>query len=109
MTTLARYATAVLTLAIAGGASLPAQADAPCGDLDECRVLIEINATDGDIGFHVLFDAEGWKQSRIRDPNGRVIHQSSAHGGLGDQSLTENFFESAEPVCEARQIGRAHV
>jgi hypothetical protein len=50
-------ASAVLILA--GGAP-DATGDAPCGDLDECRVLIEINSSDGDIGFHVLLDAESW-------------------------------------------------
>lgn len=78
----------------------PAGADVPCGDLDECRALVEINATDGDIGFHVLFDAEGWREARIDDPTGRKIFQEKAAGSLRDQTLTENFFESDEPVCE---------
>ncbi|WP_460812177.1 hypothetical protein [Luteimonas pelagia] len=82
-------------------ASTVASADAPCGGLDECRVLIEINATDGDIGFHVLFDADGWKEARIVDPARKVIFRNQALAGLRDQNLTENFFESAEPVCEA--------
>jgi len=75
-------------------------ADAPCGDLDECRVLIEINASDGDIGFHVLFDAEGWTTAAISDPSSMPIFDESASNSLEDQTLTENFFESAEPVCE---------
>lgn len=62
--------------------------------------LIEINASDGDIGFHVLFDAEGWNEARITDPDGKQIFEEKAHGALRDQKLTENFFESAEPVCE---------
>lgn len=77
-----------------------ARADAPCGELDECRVLIEINASDGDIGFHVLFDADGWKEARIDDPGARPIFKSQATASLRDQNATENFFESAEPVCE---------
>lgn len=91
---------ASVALAIAGGAST-ARADTPCGELDECRVLIEINATDGDIGFHVLFDAEGWKEARILDPDRKMIFKTQANGVLQDQNLTESFFESAEPVCEA--------
>ncbi|MBT8400305.1 MAG: hypothetical protein KJO98_07505, partial [Rhodothermia bacterium] len=39
-----------------------ALAQEPCpesdGDIGECKVLIEINATDGDIGFHFLIDAD---------------------------------------------------
>lgn len=95
-----RYILASLALVLVGGAS-SALADTPCGELDECRVLIEINATDGDIGFHVLFDAEGWKEGRIADPAGKMIFKTQANGSLQDQNLTENFFESAEPVCEA--------
>lgn len=80
--------------------ALPAVADAPCNDLDECRVLIEINATDGDIGFHVLFDAEGWRKARIRGATGSPLFFEQGRNDLKDQTLTENFFESAEPVCE---------
>lgn len=94
-----RYVVASLALALAGTAST-ARADAPCGDLGECRVLIEINASDGDVGFHVLFDADGWKEARILDPGRQLIFKSQANGRLQDQNLTENFFESAEPVCE---------
>ena len=88
--------------AMATGVSIPhiASADEPCGDLDECRVLIEINASDGDIGFHVLFDAEGWTTATIRDPSSMPIFDEIASNSLEDQTLTENFFESAEPVCE---------
>ncbi|WP_152207421.1 hypothetical protein [Marinobacter changyiensis] len=81
--------------------AIPSFGDAPCNELGECRVLIEINATDGDIGFHVLFDAEGWRQARIVGPNGKLLFQEQAQKALEDQKLTENFFESAEPVCEA--------
>lgn len=80
-------------------------ADAPCGDLDECRVYIEINASDGDIGFHVLFDAEEWEEATITDPGNLPIFEESADNTLADQTLTENFFESAEPVCEAALAG----
>jgi len=95
-----RYVLASLTLVVAGGTS-SARADEPCGDLGECRVLIEINASDGDIGFHVLFDADGWKEARILDPGDKMIFKTQVNGTLQDQNLTENFFESAEPVCEA--------
>ncbi|WP_375171046.1 hypothetical protein [Marinobacter sp.] len=74
--------------------------DEPCNELDECRVLIEINTSDGDIGFHVLFDAEGWRKARIVGPDGKQIFSEHARKALKDQRLTENFFESAEPLCE---------
>jgi hypothetical protein len=86
-------------------------ADEPCeslpqiGDpLGECRVLIEINATDGDIGFHALFDGEGWNLAEIFDDNGDLIFSETVMDGadaaLATQGLTENFFESTEPLCE---------
>ncbi len=78
-----------------------AAADVPCGggELDECRALIEINATDGDLGFHALFDSEGWDVARILDPNWKRIFSARAKQSLRDQTLTEIFFESDEPPC----------
>jgi len=81
-----------------------ATADEPCGDLEECRAFIEINASDGDIGFHALLDAEGWERARIIDPDGKKIFEERARGALKDQKLTENFFESAEPLCEEELV-----
>jgi hypothetical protein len=83
------------------GSTIVAVADEPCGDLDECRALIEINASDGDIGFHALFDAEGWREAKISNPQGRKLFQGRASNQLRQQTLTEGFFESDEPVCEA--------
>jgi hypothetical protein len=67
---------------------------------DETKVLVEINATDGDIGFHALLDADAWHHVRIDDPGGKRIFQEKAKRNLADQGLTENFFESDEPLCD---------
>jgi len=67
---------------------------------DELKLIIEINATDGDAGFHALADAGAWRWFRIDDPNGNKILAMRATGILRDQGMTENFFESAEPLCE---------
>jgi hypothetical protein len=81
-----------------------ALAVAPLGlaqaEFDETKVLIEINATDGDAGFHALFDAPAWKEVKMTDPNGMKIFDERAFANLRRQGLTENFFESAEPVCD---------
>lgn len=69
-------------------------------EFDKTKVIIEINATDGDAGFHALFDAEAWKEVRMDDPNGQKIFDEKAFASLRTQGLTENFFESAEPVCD---------
>lgn len=76
-----------------------ALATEPCGGLDECRALVEINATDGDIGFHWLADAEDLVGTEIVDPTGRRIFANAALGRLREQKLTETFGESSEPVC----------
>lgn len=79
-----------------------ANADEPCppdGEFGECKVLIEINSTDGDIGFHWLGDADDLRSMRIDDPNGAKVFESTAFGPLREQKLTEIFGESAEPLC----------
>lgn len=68
-------------------------------EFDETLVLIEINATDGDVGFHAKFDGDAWYNVKMYDPLYRKIFHEKADGPLREQGLTENFFESAEPLC----------
>lgn len=75
------------------------QATEPCGDFGECKVLVEINSTDGDIGFHFLMDGDDLIRAAIYDPRGRKIFKDVARGPLRRQFLTETFAESAEPLC----------
>ena len=77
-----------------------ATATEPCGDFGECKVLIELNTTDGDIGFHFLVDGDDLNSVEIQDPNYVTIFEDSASGPLLEQKLTETFAESAEPVCK---------
>jgi hypothetical protein len=86
---------------ICGVLSAPAWAG-ECGDdedFGECRVLIEINSTDGDIGFHWLADGDDLNATRIDDPDGQKVFENGAFGPLREQKLTESFGESAEPPC----------
>lgn len=85
-----------------------ATATAPCpvdfefpvdSDFGECKVLIEINSSDGDIGFHLLMDGDDLLTATVRDPSGQKVFDESAKGPLMEQFLTETFFESAEPPC----------
>jgi hypothetical protein len=76
-----------------------ATATAPCGDFGECKALIEINASDGDIGFHFLKDGDDLESTEVKDPDDNTIFQDSADNALGDQKYTEIFGESAEPLC----------
>lgn len=97
---LRKFACAAIAFISAG--LTPANAEEPCppdGDFDECKVLIEINSTDGDIGFHWLGDAGDLRSMRIDDPNGAKVFENKASGPLREQKLTETFGESAEPLC----------
>ncbi len=94
-------AVSALALAITGGLSLPAIAgDGEVLEFDELKVLIEINATDGDVGFHALADAGAWWWLRLDDPNFSKLLVVRAVNALRTQGLTEKFFESSEPLCE---------
>lgn len=89
---------ASLALILAAGMDT-AEAAKPCGDFGECKALIEINSTDGDIGFHFLMDGNDLISARIDDPNGTKVFEDQARGPLREQKLTETFAESAEPLC----------
>jgi hypothetical protein len=96
------------SLPLAAGAALvlgtgttTVKATEPCGDFGECKALIEINSTDGDIGFHFLMDGDDLNSGRINDPNGAKVFEEQAKGPLREQKLTETFAESAEPLCWA--------
>lgn len=69
-------------------------------EFSELRALIEINATDGDAGFQIMADADGWWELILNDPNGKRLYDVKGTGSIKEQGLTENFFESAEPSCE---------
>jgi len=66
-------------------------------ELDVTEVFFELNDTDGDLRTHALIDGDPWKRVRILDPSGRPMLNVGVQGRLGQQGLTELFFESAEP------------
>lgn len=88
-----------ITAAIFGTGATVATATEPCGDFGECKALIEINSSDGDIGFHFLMDGDDLNSARIHDPDGNKVFEDQAKGPLKEQKLTETFAESAEPLC----------
>lgn len=95
-------ATAVAGMALLWGTAPLTASAQDCGDEEpfgECRVLIEINSTDGDIGFHWLTDGDDLNSTRIDDPNGTKVFENGGFGPLREQKLTESFGESAEPPC----------
>ncbi len=92
------------SLALVAGAALgaglaPANATEPCGDLGECKALIEINSSDGDAGFHFLMDGDDFIRAALYDPHWRRLFAYYVRRALRKQTLTETFAESAEPLC----------
>ena len=85
--------------ALAGGSAGIVNATEPCGDFGECKVLIEINSTDGDIGFHFLMDGDDLIRADLLNPSFEKIFSYSVRRELRQQYLTETFAESAEPLC----------
>jgi hypothetical protein len=65
--------------------------------LDEAKIIIETNFTDGDAGIQVFLDGEAWKKIRIIDPNGKKVLNVKGKGNLKNFGLTELFLESEEP------------
>lgn len=90
---------AAAAVAVMGIATTIATATEPCGDLGECKALIEINTTDGDIGFHFLMDGDDLVKGEVRNPDGKKIFKVDAKRELREQFFTELFVESAEPLC----------
>jgi hypothetical protein len=90
---------AVSAVLVLGTGTTVVSATEPCGDFGECKALIEINATDGDIGFHFLMDGDDLVSSSLVNPNGDKVFQDRAKGPLAEQKKTETFIESAEPLC----------
>jgi hypothetical protein len=89
-----------LASAVLFGAGLTtANATEPCEDFGECKVLIEMNSTDGDIGFHFLMDGDDLIRAKIFNPDHRKIFSYVTRRELRKQFLTETFAESAEPLC----------
>lgn len=95
------FRSAVGAALVLGTGTTAVKATEPCGDFGECKAFIEINATDGDIGFHFLMDGEDLNSGRIKDPKGAKVFEAQAKGPLREQKLTETFVESAEPLCWA--------
>jgi hypothetical protein len=86
-------AIAVLVAACAGRSDA-AKDDIP---LKEAKLNIEHNATDNDTGFQGAIDSDGWKNLKVRGPDGTVL-TFEGQGDLGQLGLTELFFESVEPA-----------
>jgi hypothetical protein len=75
---------------------MPSARAEPPIPLKEAKLNIEHNATDRDTGFQGAIDSEGWKELKVRGPDG-VVLEFEATGKLRSLGLTELFFETVEP------------
>jgi len=89
----------ILSAAVAALASGNVSATQPCGDFGECKTLVEINSSDGDIGFHFLADGDNLISTALFNPRRKKIFHYRVSRQLRHQYLTETFAESAEPLC----------
>lgn len=92
-------ATTALSAAIGLLTAGSAVATQPCGDFGECKVLVEINSSDGDIGFHFLMDGDDLRYAALFNPKHRKLFSYVTRRELRAQYLTETFAESSEPLC----------
>ena len=93
------------SVALVGGGMSTANAESPCptwgsyNEFGECKVLVEINSSDGDIGFHFLVDGDNLIRTALYNPHWRQLWRYHVRRELREQTLTESFNESAEPLC----------
>ncbi len=66
----------------------------------EAQVLIQLNDTDGDLGFHARIDGDAWTRLTIESPSEQTLLDTQIQGTLATQGLTEFVFESAEPTFD---------
>jgi hypothetical protein len=66
-------------------------------EFEVARVSLELNDTDGDLGFHGVVDGDEWTSLDIVAPDGSRLLSVATRNALRRQGLTEIAFESAEP------------
>ena len=66
-------------------------------EFDDTAIFLELNDTDGDLGIQLFWDAEGWKEVEVKDPEGEEIFEVENDEGLREIGSTELSTESAEP------------
>jgi hypothetical protein len=91
----------------AGARRLPADLPEVCEEqprrpveIADARLIIEYNATDGDLGVHGAFDDAGWRELCVFDPQGRPIAVFDPAGQLNRLGMAGVFFESREPPLD---------
>ena len=70
-------------------------------DIDEAKLIIEYQSSDGDLGVHGSFDSPGVSELCVYDPAGALILVVNPQAQLGELGMSSMFFESREPLLEA--------
>jgi hypothetical protein len=86
-----------------GGQQLPEACQRHPGErvqIDTAKLIIEYNATDGDLGVHGAFDDHCWSELCVLDPNGKPIAVFDPKGKLDKLTMAGVFFESREPPLD---------
>ncbi len=65
--------------------------------IDEAMLYVEYNATDGDLGVHGSFGADGWSELCVYAPDGTQVLGVEPASQLGALTMASLFFESREP------------
>ena len=101
-----RAVIAAVGCAAASGLPLTA-ASAATIPLEASTMIIEYNASAGDIGVQFFLDSDGWRTVEIFDPSGAEIFSADTAGILTKQGGgTELFLESVEPTLDELPINR---
>lgn len=66
-------------------------------EIATAKLIVEFNATDGDLGVHGAFDDHGWKVLCVFDPTGDALLVVRPRSQLRDLAMAGIFFESREP------------
>jgi hypothetical protein len=67
-------------------------------ELADAIIRVEVNDTDGDAGFQIELDGEGWRTVWVFGPNGGVILRTTTANGVKNiGGGTELFLETSEP------------
>jgi hypothetical protein len=65
--------------------------------LAQAKLIVEVNATDGDAGLQVFLDGEPWRSMTMSGPDGQTVLEVEGEGRLESYGFTELFSESSEP------------
>lgn len=67
---------------------------------EQSTLIFEVNNTAKDIGLQLKLDGDPWNEVMLFSPSGKLLGSIKGKGTLKELGLTENFFETNEPVFQ---------